>query len=108
MQVLLKVLFPALISSGLGHTAFVGITVICLVSGRRMQRFLPGCHGLPIAAAGVFAGAAHIDRAHWVCLSCHSGAVGGERPLVFECAPLQFKYAGLLTGSGDTMRSFRS
>ena len=55
------------------------------VSGGRMRRFLRfklGCHGLPIAA-GRFAGAAHVDRAHRVCLSCNSGAVGDEKQLVF-------------------------
>ena len=76
-----------------------------------MQRFVQfrlGCHGLPIAA-GRFAGAAHVDRAHRVCLACNSGAVGNEKHLVFECtalASLRSRYAGLFTGSTDTMRSF--
>ena len=81
------------------------------VSGRGMQRFLQfrlGCHGLPVAA-GRLAGAAHIDRAHRVCLACNSGAVGDEMHLVFECAALaslRSRYASLFTGSTDTMRSF--
>ena len=56
----------------------VGIVVVCL--GRRMQRFLQlrlGCHGLPIATA-CLAGAAHVDRAPRVCLSCSTGALGDE------------------------------
>ena len=81
------------------------------VSGRGMQRFLQfrlGCHGLPVAA-GRLAGAAHVDRAHRVCLACNSGAVGDEMHLVFECAALsslRSRYASLFTGSTDTMRSF--
>ena len=81
------------------------------VSGRRMQRFLQfrlGCHGLPIAT-GRFAGAAHVDRAQRVCLSCNAGALGDERHLMFECtalASLRSRYAGLFTSSTDTMRSF--
>ena len=76
-----------------------------------MQRFLQfrlGCHSLPIAA-GRWAGAAHVDRAHRVCLACNSGAVGDEMHLVFECAALaslRSRYASLFTGSTDTMRSF--
>ena len=35
-----------------------------------------------------FAGAAHVTRAHRVCLSCNSGAVGNERLLLFERAAL--------------------
>ncbi len=76
-----------------------------------MQRFLQfrlGCHSLPIAA-GRFAGAAHVARAHRVCLACNSGAVGDERHLVFECtalASLRSRYAYLFTGATDTMRSF--
>ncbi|DBA94646.1 TPA: hypothetical protein ACH3X1_002217 [Trebouxia sp. C0004] len=46
-----------------------------------------GCHSLPIAA-GRFAGAAHVPRAHRVCLACTSGAVGDEMHLVFECTAL--------------------
>ena len=81
------------------------------VSGRRMQRFLQfrlGCHCLPIAT-GRFAGAAHVDRAQRVCLSCNAGALGDERHLIFECtalASLRSRYAGLFTSSTDTMRSF--
>ena len=81
------------------------------VSGRGMQRFLQfrlGCHSLPVAA-GRLAGAAHVDRAHRVCLACNSGAVGDEMHLVFECAALaslRSRYASLFTGSTDTMRSF--
>ena len=80
------------------------------VSGRRMQRFLQfrlGCHGLPIAT-GRFAGAAHVDRAQRVCLSCDAGAFGDERHLIFECtalASLRSRYADLFTSSTDTMRS---
>ncbi len=58
------------------------------VFGGRMQRFLQfrlGCHGLPIAA-GRFAGAAQVHRAHRVCLSCSSGVVGDEKHLVFYCS----------------------
>ena len=79
------------------------------VSGRRMRRFLQfrlGCHGLPIAV-GRLAGAAHVDRAQRVCLSCNSGALGDERHLIFECAALaswRSRYADLFTGSTDTMR----
>ena len=81
------------------------------VSGGRMRRFLQfrlGCHSLPVAA-GRFAGAAHVARAHRVCLACNSGAVGDEMHLVFECtalASLRSRYASLFTGSTDTMRSF--
>ena len=81
------------------------------VSGRGMQRFLQfrlGCHSLPVAA-GRLAGAAHVDRAHRVCLACNSGAVGDEMHLVFECAALaslRSRYASLFPGSTDTMRSF--
>ena len=42
-----------------------------------MQRFLQfrlGCHSLPVAA-GRLAGAAHVDRAHRVCLACNSGGM---------------------------------
>ena len=81
------------------------------VSGGRMRRLLRfklGCHGLPIAA-GRFAGAAHVDRAHTVCLSCNSGAVGDEKRFVFEraaLASLRSRYASLFTSSTDTMVSF--
>ncbi len=74
------------------------------VSGRGMQRFLQfrlGCHSLPIAA-GRLAGAAHVDRAHRVCLACNSGAVGDERHLIFECtalASLRLQYASLFTNT---------
>ncbi len=60
------------------------------VSGRGMQRFLQfrlGCHGLPVAA-GRLAGAAHVGRAHRVCLACNGGAVGDEMHLIFECTAL--------------------
>ena len=60
------------------------------VSGRCMQRFLQfklGCHGLSIAS-GRFAGAAHVDRARRVCLSCTIGALGDERHLIYERAAL--------------------
>ncbi|DBB07240.1 TPA: hypothetical protein ACH3X1_011804 [Trebouxia sp. C0004] len=96
-------------SSGLGHTAFVGVIVICLfLVGACSAFFSFGCHSLPIAA-GRFAGAAHVPRAHRVCLACNSGAVGDEMHLVFECtalASLRSQYASLFTGSTDTMRSF--
>ncbi|DBA78899.1 TPA: hypothetical protein ACH3X1_008781 [Trebouxia sp. C0004] len=78
------------------------------VSGGRMQRFLRfwlGCHSLPIAA-GRFAGAAHVPRAHRVCLACNSGAVGDNMHMVFEytaLASLRSRYASLFTGSTDTM-----
>ncbi|DBA76095.1 TPA: hypothetical protein ACH3X1_009839 [Trebouxia sp. C0004] len=81
------------------------------VSGGRMQRFLQfrlGCHSLPVAA-GRLAGAAHVARAHRVCLACNSGAVGDEMHLVFECtalASLRSRYASLFTGTTGTMRSF--
>lgn len=55
-----------------------------------------------------FAGAAHVDRAHRVCLGCNTGAVGIDKHLVFECvalASLRSQYAGLFTYSADTMRS---
>ena len=66
------------------------------VSGRRMQRFLQfrlGCHGR-LADAG------HAGRASRVCLACNSGAVGGERHMIFECtalAPLRQQHADLFT-----------
>ena len=75
---------------------------------RCFLQFRLGCHGLPIAT-GRFAGTAHVDRAQRVCLSCNSGALGDERPLIFECTALAFlqsRYAGLFTCSTDTMRSF--
>ena len=81
------------------------------VSGGRMRHFLRfrlACHGLSIAA-GRFAGANQVDRAHRVCVSCNSGAVGDEKHLVFECAALaslRSRYASLFTSSKDTMRSF--
>jgi hypothetical protein len=75
-----------------------------------MQRFLQfrlGCHSLPIAA-GRFAGAAHVARAHRVWLACNSGVVGDEMHLIFECtalASLRSRYTSLFTSSTDTMRS---
>ena len=45
---------------------------------RRILQFRLGCHGLPIAT-GRFAGTAHVDRAHRVCLSCNAGALGDDR-----------------------------
>ena len=75
---------------------------------RRFLQFRLGCHGLPIAA-GRFAGTAHVDRAQRVCLSCNSGALGGERHLVFECtalASLRSRYEDFITSCTDTMRSF--
>ncbi len=81
------------------------------VSGRGMQRFLQfrlGCHGLPVAA-GRLAGAAHVGRAHRVCLACNGGAVGDEMHLIFECtalASLRSRYASLFTDTAGTMRSF--
>ncbi len=81
------------------------------VSGRGMQRFLQfrlGCHGLPVAA-GRLAGAAHVGRAHRVCLACNGGAVGDEMHLIFECtalASLRSRYASSFTDTAGTMRSF--
>ncbi len=81
------------------------------VSGRGMQRFLQfrlGCHGLPVAG-GRLAGAAHVGRAHRVCLACNGGAVGDEMHLIFECtalASLRSRYASLFTDTAGTMRSF--
>ena len=75
---------------------------------QRCLRFRLGCHSLPVAA-GRFAGAADVARAHRVCLACNSGAVGDKMHLTFECtalATLQSWYASLFTGSTDTMRSF--
>ena len=96
----LGVLFLALMSSGLGHTAFVGITVICLLLVGACSAFCSdclglACHNLPIAA-GRFA------RADRVCLACNSGAVGDARHMVFECtarASMRFWYVSLFTGS---------
>ena len=48
-----------------------------------------GCHGFPVAA-GRFAGAAHLDRAHWVCLFCNSGAVGMRGTWSLNVLPLSF------------------
>ena len=75
-----------------------------------MQRFLHGCHSLPVAAAagrlaGQHHGAPHVAGAHRVCLAC--GAVGDEMHLIFECtalASLRSRYASLCTGSTDTIR----
>ena len=98
----------ALMSSGLGHTAFVGVIVICLCLAGACSAFCRlGCHGLPIAT-GRFAGAAHVDRAQRVCLSCNAGALGDERHLIFECtalASLLSRYADLFKSSTDTIRS---
>ena len=72
------------------------------VSGGRMQRFLHfrlDCHSLPVAADR-FAGAAHVARAHRVCLACNSGAVGDDVHLGFECnalASLHSRHASLFT-----------
>ena len=55
------------------------------------------------------AGAGHVDRAHRVCLSCNSGAIGGERHMSFECAALaslRQERADLFTLLNDTMHSF--
>ena len=59
--------------------------------------------------AAQLAGPTHVDRAHRVCLSCNSGALGDEKHLVFECpalASLRQRHAGLFTSQTDTMRSF--
>ena len=84
----LGVWFLALMSSELGHTAFVGITVICLYLEGAFDAFCSklfrlGCHGLPIAT-GHFAGPAHADRAQRVWLSYDSGALGDERHMIFD------------------------
>ncbi len=81
------------------------------VSGGRMQRFLQsrlGCHGLPVAA-GRFAGAAQVDKAHRVWLACNSGAAGDERHLDFECtalASLRSRYAGMFLYRLDLRHTF--
>ena len=106
-------LFPFVVQDYGDFAVAVGLTLNrdVHVSGRGMQRFLQfrlGCHSLPVAA-GRLAGAAHVDRAHRVCLACNSGAVGDEKHLVFECAALaslRSRYASMFTGSTDTMRSF--
>lgn len=69
-----------------------------------LLHFRLGCHGLPIAA-GCFAGADHVDRAHRVWLACNSDA---EKHLVFECtahASLRSWYACVFTHSTDNLRS---
>ncbi len=76
----------------LAETCKILLLLLCHlpVSGRGMQRFLQfrlGCHSLPVAA-GRLAGAAHVDRAHRVCLACNSGAVGDEMHLVFKFTAL--------------------
>ncbi len=71
-------------------------------------QFRLGCHGLPVAA-GRLAGAAHVGRAHRVCLACNGGAVGDEMHLIFECTALaspRSRYASLFTDTAGTMRSF--
>ena len=105
----LEVLFLALMSSGLSRTAFVGVIVICLSLAGACSAFCSlGLVAIAIACL-LLAGAAHVDRAHRVCLACNSGAVGDEKHLVLECtalASLRSRYASLFTGSTDTMRSF--
>lgn len=58
-----------------------------------------------LIAAGRFAGAAHVARAHRVCLGCKCGAVGDEMHLVSECTALA-SVRCKRTGDTDTMRSF--
>ena len=65
------------------HTGRVRVTV----HSCRTLRFLGQLILLPIAT-GRFAGAARVDRAQRVCLSCNSGALGDERHLIFECTAL--------------------
>lgn len=62
---------------------------------------------MPVAA-GRYAGAsaAHVDKAHRVCLTYNSGAVGDEQALLTVLASLWSYCAGLLTGSTDDMNSF--
>ncbi len=48
---------------------------------------LQACHSLPIAA-GHCAGAAHVARAHRMCLACNSGVVGDEMHLILCVLPL--------------------
>jgi len=95
VQLPLEVSFSAL-SSGLGHTAFVGVIVNCLFlvgacsALKKFLHFRLGCHSLPGPVAAVrFAGAAHVARAHRVCLAFNSGAVGDEMHLTFECTNLK-------------------
>ncbi|DBA83729.1 TPA: hypothetical protein ACH3X1_006263 [Trebouxia sp. C0004] len=107
----LKVLFLALMSSGLDHTAIVGLLSFACFWWAHAALFAVGlgCHSLPIAA-GRLAGAAHVPRAHRVCLACNSGAVGEEMHLPFECtalASLLSQYASLFTGSTDTGGTMR-
>ena len=61
------------------------------------SKVLQQSHAPCVIAIGPFAGAAHVDRAQKVCLSCNSGALGNERHLIFERAGMQiFSQAALI------------
>ncbi len=104
VQLPLRVLFPALMSSGVGHTALAGVIAVCL--------FLVGACGA-FCSLGLVAMACLLLQVVLLALLMLIGltrraAVGDERHLVSECnalAPLRSWYAGLFMGSTDTMRS---
>ncbi|DBA79585.1 TPA: hypothetical protein ACH3X1_008274 [Trebouxia sp. C0004] len=98
-------------SSGLGHTAFVGVIVICLFLVGACSAFCSlglvaiACLQLLVVLLALLT----FPRARRLCLACNSGAVGDEMHLVLECnalASLRSRYVSLFTGSTDTMRSF--
>ena len=105
----LGVSFLAPMSSGLGHTAIVGVTVICL--------YLAGACGA-FWSLGLVAMACLMLLVVLLALQlamltglrgCACLAVGDKRHLIFECAALgsfMSWYADLATGSTDTMKSF--
>ncbi len=111
MKLPLEVLFLALTNSDLGHTAFVGVIVICL--------FLAGACSA-FCSLGLVAIAYLLLLVVWLVLLMLTGLTGcawlaivvlwgDEMHLVFECAALaslRSRYASLFTGSTDTMRSF--
>ena len=109
----LGVLFLALISStsGSGHTAFIGVIVICL--------FLAGACGI-FCSLGLGAMACllllvvllvQLMLTRLRGCACFATVVlwGDETHLIFDCvalAPLRSQHTGLFTGGTDTMRSF--
>ena len=107
----LGVLSLALMSSGLGHTAFVGVIVICLCLAGACGAFCSlglvamACLLLLVVLLALLM----LTELRGCALSCNAGARGDERHLIFACtalASLRSRYAGLFTSSTDTMRSF--
>ena len=104
VQLPLKALFAALMSKGLGHTAFEGAVACDALCNLGLVAM--ACLLLPVVLLALL-----MLTALAGCLPCNNSAVGDDKHLGFECtalACLRSIYAGRFKDSSDLMRSLLS